>query len=213
MKIETINLDDLQPLEKNVRKHNEKQIQELIRSLEQFGQTRAIVIDETNNILIGNGLYYAMKTRGDAKADCHRITGLSEQQKKKLVLTDNKVFQLGIDDFSVIQEYIDEITMDGDFDIAGFDEEVLQAMTRDLEQISSDVSDYGKIPEGYVRENVVQHEPVTAQQAVAATDSPVAAVQQPITSNYTPTQEQPTAAVQNDRTIICPSCGEVIHID
>ena len=58
MKLEVVKINDLKPLEKNVRKHNEKQIDELIKSVEQFGQTRAMVIDEDNNILIGNGLYF-----------------------------------------------------------------------------------------------------------------------------------------------------------
>ena len=94
MKIEIIKLDELKPLEKNVRKHNEIQLNELVRSLNQFGQTRAIIVDEDNNILIGNGLYLAMQKRGDKTAECSRVKGLTETQKKKLVLTDNKVYSL-----------------------------------------------------------------------------------------------------------------------
>ena len=60
MKLEVVKLSDLKPLENNVRKHNDKQIDELVKSVEQFGQTRAMVIDEDNNILIGNGLYFAL---------------------------------------------------------------------------------------------------------------------------------------------------------
>ena len=85
MKIERIKLSELSPLAKNVRKHGETQIKEFVRSLNQFGQTRAIVIDEDNNILIGNGLYIAMNKRGDIEADCTRVLGLSEKEKKKLV--------------------------------------------------------------------------------------------------------------------------------
>ena len=46
MKIENVRVSELKPLEKNVRKHSDKQIEEMIRSVQQFGQTRAIVIDE-----------------------------------------------------------------------------------------------------------------------------------------------------------------------
>lgn len=45
MKLEVAKLSDLKPLEKNARRHNDKQIDELIKSVEQFGQTRAMVID------------------------------------------------------------------------------------------------------------------------------------------------------------------------
>ena len=57
MKITKIKLADLIPTEKNVRMHPPEQIKEYKRSLEKFGQTKPIVIDEDNNILIGNGLY------------------------------------------------------------------------------------------------------------------------------------------------------------
>lgn len=33
MKLEVVKINDLKPLEKNVRKHNEKQIDELIKSV------------------------------------------------------------------------------------------------------------------------------------------------------------------------------------
>ena len=125
MKIETIKLIELKPLENNVRKHNDKQIDELVRSVKQFGQTRAVVIDEDNNILIGNGLYMAFQKMGVEECQCYRIVGLNEIQKKKLILTDNKVYSLGTDDYSTVQDYINEITLTGDFDIAGFDESIL----------------------------------------------------------------------------------------
>ena len=59
MKVIKKRLDDLKHPEKNVRIHSEQQIRELKRSLEKFGQTRALVVDENNVILIGNGLYEA----------------------------------------------------------------------------------------------------------------------------------------------------------
>ena len=56
MNVTTKRLDALKHPKKNVRIHSEQQIRELKRSLEKFGQTRAIVVDEDDTILIGNGL-------------------------------------------------------------------------------------------------------------------------------------------------------------
>lgn len=53
MKVTIKKLSVLKHTEKNVRIHSEQQIRELKRSLEKFGQTRALVIDENNIILIG----------------------------------------------------------------------------------------------------------------------------------------------------------------
>ena len=66
MKVTIKKLSVLKHPEKNVRIHSEQQIRELKRSLEKFGQTRALVIDENNIILIGNGLYEAMVSLGYA---------------------------------------------------------------------------------------------------------------------------------------------------
>ena len=213
MKIEVIKIEELKPLEKNVRKHNEKQIAELTRSLNQFGQTRAIIVDENNNILIGNGLYMAMKSRGDKTAECSRVKGLSERQKKKLVLSDNKVFALGSDDYDMIQEFINDITSEGDFDIAGFDDDTLKAMSREMEEVARDVASYGIVPEGAIKP---QNSPSTPESTNnGQTDG--ASANQPEASNYKEAEElfQPphVAEVKNDRTIICPNCGEVIHLD
>ena len=206
MKIEVMKLEALKPLEKNVRKHNEKQINELIRSLEAFGQTRAIIVDEDNNILIGNGLFMAMKARGDETAECSRVTGLTEKAKKKLILSDNKVFSLGADDYEAIQDFINEITIDGDFDIAGFDDDILKAMSRSFEEVAQDVADYGKIPEGYVKQ---REEPEAPAERATVTQQPASyKAAEPVSR-----ESDNVAIVKNDRTIICPSCGEVIHLD
>jgi ParB-like chromosome segregation protein Spo0J len=83
MKVESIDITKLKPLEKNVRNHAPTQIQELVRSYQQFGQTRPLVVDEDNNILIGNGFYEAVKSTGASKIEIYRITGLSEIEKKE----------------------------------------------------------------------------------------------------------------------------------
>ena len=204
MKIEVINLDTLKPLEKNVRKHSDTQIKELVRSLDQFGQTRAIIIDEDNNVLIGNGLYMAMKQRGDTAAECSRIKGLTETQKKKLILSDNRIYSLGADDYANIENFINEISLDGDFDIAGFDESVIKEMTRELNEVSADVKAYGLIPENYVKPQEVAHEsPV----------KPGHDLETPEATHSVVTPLPPQTEAKTRMSVICPSCGEVIYLD
>lgn len=76
MNVTTKRLDALKHPKKNVRIHSEQQIRELKRSLEKFGQTRAIVVDEDDTILIGNGLYEAMVSLGYQEATVYVKTGL-----------------------------------------------------------------------------------------------------------------------------------------
>lgn len=212
MKLEKIQLAKLIPLERNVRKHNDKQVDEFVRSLNDNGQTRPFVIDENNNILIGNGMYAAMMKRGDTEAYALRKTGLSEKQKKKLVLSDNKIFSLGTDNYEVIQEYINEIVEEGDYDIAGYDEEIVREMTRTADEIINDVMSYGTETAFTATESpqpvfTPPPQPNVASSGYNAPQSPMSQPSAAMQENY-PRQE-----VHNDRTIICPTCGEVIHID
>ena len=60
MKVVQKKLSDLHKIEKNIRRHSQKQICEYVRSLKMFGQVKPLVIDESGTILIGNGLYEAL---------------------------------------------------------------------------------------------------------------------------------------------------------
>ena len=85
MKVVKLPLSDLKKPERNVRMHTEKQLKEFVRSIEMFGQIRPIVVDEDGTILAGNGLYEALKRMGQEKADVLKVTGMSGNQKKKLI--------------------------------------------------------------------------------------------------------------------------------
>lgn len=205
MKLEMVKIEDLKPLEKNVRRHNEKQVEELERSLKQFGQTRAMVIDENNNILIGNGLYLALIKMGQKEAHCYRKTGLTEVQKKKLILSDNKTYSLGSDDYNEINNYIQDITSAGDFDIAGFDEYILQQLVATDEEIEKAIEDYGTITDNKLNESNANEEikDVTTQPIENKEVGPATIV-----------TETKVGAEKNERKyVLCPSCGEVIYLD
>ena len=94
MNIVTKKLSELIVPEKNVRIHTEKQLQEYEKSVRMFGQIRPIVIDENNTILAGRGLYDTLKRMGRETAECYQYMDLTENQKKKLMIADNKIFAL-----------------------------------------------------------------------------------------------------------------------
>ena len=203
MKIQKIKLSELKPLEVNVRKHTEAQIKELIRSVEQFGQTRAIVIDEENNILIGNGLHEAMTRAGIEEAFVYRKKGLSEIEKKKLILADNKTFSLGADDYGNIEAYLEEITASGDFEIAGFDEEVLRNLMRQADEVLADVESYGVLSPEIVEKKKSAEPQRTEETGKQPGEGQITGESQ--SDDVTPAYEP--------ETVICPNCGECIALD
>ena len=204
MEITEKKLSELREFEKNVRKHSEKQVQELIRSIEQFGQTRAIVCDESGQVLIGNGLLRAFAEMGRETAQCYVISGLSDKQKKKLVLTDNQVYNLGADDFDVVRELVADITIDGDLDIPGFDELALEAMSFTADDFEEQLDSYGTITE----ERLTTYTPPEPQKATQQTERGDG-------SPELQTLEQGASKAKTDtrESVVCPSCGEVIYID
>lgn len=92
MKQLTLKLSELVRPERNIRIHTEKQLEEFERSVRMFGQIRPIVVDEKNTILAGNGLYETLLRMGEEQALVYKYEDLTESQKKKLMIADNKIF-------------------------------------------------------------------------------------------------------------------------
>ena len=217
MKVIKKRLDDLKHPEKNVRIHSEQQIRELKRSLEKFGQTRALVVDENNVILIGNGLYEAMVCLGYQEASVYVKTELSENDKKKLMIADNKTYALGIDNLDTLNEFLEELQ--GDLDIPGYDEEILQQMVADADEVTEKISEYGTLDESEIQK-IKEANEKREQKAAAAEisdNNPENSSENPNTSDNQSSERQNTTETELEITetrkfVICPNCGEKIWL-
>lgn len=202
MKIVKKPLADLRPPERNVRMHTEKQLKEFRRSVEMFGQIRPLVVDENGVILAGNGLYKALCLMECAEADCYVVTGLSEAQKKKLMLADNRVFDLGVDDLETLDAFILELK--DDLDIPGFEKDLLQAMVMEVDAAGDALREYGRIEPEKAEAIKETRERYEAQENAAA---------QTATEIAPATSEEPEAPGGPARSyILCPKCGERIWL-
>lgn len=217
MKVIKKRLDDLKHPEKNVRIHSEQQIRELKRSLEKFGQTRALVVDENNVILIGNGLYEAMVSLGYQEASVYVKTELSENDKKKLMIADNKTYALGIDNLDTLNEFLEELQ--GDLDIPGYDEEILQQMVADADEVTEKISEYGTLDESEIQK-IKEANEKREQKAAAAEisdNNSENSSENPDTSDNQSSERQNTTETEPEITetrkfVICPNCGEKIWL-
>lgn len=135
MKITKVEINKLVENIKNTRIHGEIQINEFVKSIKKFGVIRPIIVDENYVILCGHGLYKALQKLGYTDVDVVVKNGLTEKEKNKLMLADNKIYNLGIDDYDAIDKLI--VELDGDFDIPGYREEDMQMLygaVKDIEQ-------------------------------------------------------------------------------
>lgn len=203
MKTIMIQLSELKPPEKNCRVHTDRQLKEIIRSVEMFGQIRPIVIDENNVMLCGNGLYEAMKQMGKAEAACYQVKSLSEAEKKKLMLADNKVYTLGTDNLEVFDEWLRELE---DVDIPGFDEDLLQTLLADTPEIDELVTEYGNFTDASVS-TIKKHEEAHEAGVWRASDRSEAK------DEGTPVQTPQAAEGPAEASyIVCPHCGHHIPV-
>jgi len=199
MQITVKKLTELHPAAKNVRRHTDKQITEYIRSLEMFGQIKPVIADENGEIIAGNGLYQALVQMGKETCDCYIITGLTEKQKKKLMLADNRVYELGITDMDAFDELIRDL--EGDIDVPGWDEDLLSMMNAAAQDVDEIVTGYGSYEESDVNRLAQRNAPADVPTS-APTETPVA------TPPVAPQPEGSQGQVQ--RVIVCPKCGEQI---
>lgn len=197
-------LSELKQAEKNIRMHPDKQINEYIRSLEKNGQLKPIVIDENNIIWIGNGLYQAMTKAGYKEAYCLLKEGMTEKDKKKMMMSDNRIFDLGVDDMAAFDEFILEFK--DDLDVPGFDEDLLKSLLADATEVDDMMSSYGLVDEEKKAEIAAAKETYEKQEKAFAQAA----------QNTDPQPEQ-TSATENtseevDRYVVCPKCGEKIWL-
>lgn len=223
MKITKLPLSELKLPEKNVRIHSAKQIDEFKRSIQMFGQIRPIVCDESHIIIAGNGLYAALNALGWNEADCYVVEGLSEIQKKKLMLADNRIFNLGVDDLQAFDEII--LELDNDFDIPGYDSDLLETLTLTVDVADDYMSGYGIISEESKEQMQRATEKYHKEEAEftqsyqeyvpSATGKPLESVSLPHptqTHIETSLSQKPLETPLQRQFLVCPKCGEIVWL-
>jgi ParB-like chromosome segregation protein Spo0J len=188
-----VNIDLLKHPDKNTRIHPEKQINEIRRSLKKWGQYRDAVVDDQYLVLAGNGLIEAMRQEGFKTAWAVIVYDITENEKIKFMLADNKTAGLGIDNLNNIEELIGELA--GDFDIPGFDDDVLASISAASEEISQALDDYGKA----TVENIMGIEAHAGANNGEESEPPGETVPE-------------TAAETETKPLTCPHCGKEIWL-
>ena len=89
--LELVPIGDLKPSPKNPRTHSKKQIEQIKKSVLEFGFTSPALIDENNRLLAGHGRVEAAKLAGLISIPCVRLTHMSEAQKRAYVIADNQL--------------------------------------------------------------------------------------------------------------------------
>lgn len=207
MELEKRNIEELVENSINTRIHGQKQIDEFKKSINKFNVIRPVVIDENNVILAGHGLFLALKQLGRKDVDVVVVRGLSERDKKKLLLSDNKIYSLGADDYTSIESLLKELGSESDFDVPGYDSGILEELygIRSVEKEIGESKPFDIPNEDVKDQGNFEPEPNKADRAFDVHESH---------ENPVPSEEFKAARqeAQNRKFVICPNCGEKIWL-
>lgn len=208
MEVITMKLAKLVKPEKNVRIHTEQQLKEFQRSVKMFGQIRPIVIDENNVILAGNGLYDALAMMGEETAQVYQYRNLTEKQKKKLMIADNKIFSLGIENFDTLNCFLEDLQ--GDLDIPGFDEDILRQMVSEAEDITEKISEYGTLDDEEIQS--IKEKAERKEQQIQKIGSEQELEPQSTVLTQQDSEKDNEETTEEKKFVICPKCGEKVWL-
>lgn len=108
MELQTLKIKDIHPYERNARK-NDKAVDAVAKSIEQCTYVAPIVVDENYVILAGHTRWKALKKLGRTECECIIKDGLTEEQKKKYRLLDNKTNELADWDFDLLADELSRL--------------------------------------------------------------------------------------------------------
>ncbi len=125
MKIEKIKIEDLKVYENNAKIHTPEQIEQIKKSIIEFGFNDPIAVDENNMIIEGHGRYYALKELNYKEVECIRLTDLTETKKRAYILAHNKLTMNTGFDLNILSKELEDLKdLDFDISISGFDLEL-----------------------------------------------------------------------------------------
>lgn len=128
-------VNELIPYINNSRTHSEEQVNQIVASINEFGFTNPLLIDEKDNIIAGHGRLLASKKLKMEEVPCIVLSGLTEAQKKAYIIADNKMaLNAGWDEELLKIELENLKELDFDLELTGFNIDELD----DIFQVEED---------------------------------------------------------------------------
>lgn len=123
LKIEYLNKEDLKPYANNAKIHTGEQIEQIKKSIEEFGFNDPIAIWHDNEIIEGHGRLLAVMEMDDIEqVPVIRLDNLTDEQRKAYTLVHNK------------------LTMNTDFELEVLDYELDDIISIDMSEFGFDIN-------------------------------------------------------------------------
>lgn len=184
-----VELAKLVPYEKNPNIHPQEQIDAMAKSMETYGQYYPILVDEDLKILCGHGKVLALQHLGKTEGEVRIMHGLTDKQKLKIVIEDNKIQSMAYVNYTKIEEIIREV---GELDIIGFGTDYLDAIINESVKDNMGVDFSQPTPKPQSNEKQVEGIPQEKR------------------DDQDEERNDIESGMQPARTMICPHCGKEI---
>lgn len=124
LKITYRKVGDLKPYAGNARTHSDKQIAQIATSIEQFGFTNPVLIDDADGIVAGHGRVAAAHKLGLTEVPVIKLAHLSDAERRAYVIADNRLAELAGWDNEILAielQSLSDMDLDFDLEITGFE--------------------------------------------------------------------------------------------
>ena len=147
MKVEMRALDTIKPYEKNAKKHDQTQIDNVAESIRQYGFVQPIVVDRDGVIVIGHCRALGAKKLGLKEVPCVCVDDLTPEQVNALRLVDNKSNESDWD-FDLLADELPGLDLDGfdfDWELPEIAEEVIEDEAPEADEDAEPIAKLGDI--------------------------------------------------------------------
>jgi len=128
LRLEFWPVDRLVPSARNARTHSDAQVAEIAGSIRAFGFTNPILVGEQGDVVAGHGRLAAARQLGLSDVPVILLQGLTELQRRQLVLADNRIaLNAGWDLEMLNLELKDLSALGADLTLMGFTAQELAA--------------------------------------------------------------------------------------
>lgn len=144
LKVEYIPINSIIPYENNAKIHTDEQIEQIKRSIEEFGMNDPIGIWQDNIIIEGHGRLMACKELGMEEVPVIRLDNLTDDQRKAYTLIHNQTTMNTGFDLDILNEELENIELD--MSLFGFDDFDFAIDLDDAEIIEDEVLEVPEEP-------------------------------------------------------------------
>ena len=149
LKVEYRSPDHLKLRPGNPRTHSEAQIRQLMRSIEHFGFTNPVLVDQNMNLIAGHGRVEAATRLGLKRVPVICLAEMSEADIRAYVIADNRLAEkAGWDDVLLAAEfqYLSDLEIDFDLTLTGFELPEIDLTIQQIEMANPDEHGDSPVP-------------------------------------------------------------------